>query len=261
MRICWFTTGRDFEAVRLFTDVIEAIDARVIEGAVAALFLNRERHESEPSDIIIARAEERSIPVETLSTKRFLSRRGLSLETGRDLFDAEVYSRIKKFDFDIIFLAGYMLILSPVLFNAFPVLNIHPSLPGAYKGKWEDVINRAIDDGKREFGAMIHMVEAVLDEGAPITFVRAALVGPAADDLYKRTAEGDKRARVTLFRMMREKEFEVETPLIIQTLSLLSKGIMEIRGASPFFKGKPALGGVDITAEVQGGRPRVHNGL
>ena len=45
-----------------------------------------------------------------------------------------------------------MLILSPVLFNAFPVLNIHPSLPGVYKGKWEDVINRTIDDGKREFG-------------------------------------------------------------------------------------------------------------
>jgi len=251
MRICWFTTGRDFEAVRLFTDVIEAIDARVIEGAVAALFLNRERHESEPSDIIIARAEERSIPVETLSTKRFLSRRGLSLETGRDLFDAEVYSRIKKFDFDIIFLAGYMLILSPTLFDAFPVLNIHPSLPGAYKGRWEDVINRTIDDGTREFGAMIHMVEAVLDEGAPITFVRAALVGPVADDLFRRTAEGDKGARGTLFRMIREKEFALETPLIIRTLSLLSKDVIEIRDKSILFKGKPARGGVDITAEVQ----------
>ena len=85
-----------------------------------------------------------------------------------------------------------MLILSPVLFDAFPVLNIHPSLPGAYKGKWEDVINQTIDDGKREFGAMIHMVEAVLDEGAPITFARAELSGPAADDLYRRAAEGDK---------------------------------------------------------------------
>jgi folate-dependent phosphoribosylglycinamide formyltransferase PurN len=251
MRICWFTTGRDNDAVTLFTDVIEAIDAKVIEGGVAAVFLNRERHESEPSDVIIARAEERSIPVETLSTKRFLSERGLSLEAGRDLFDAEVYSRIGKFDFDIIFLAGYMLILSPVLFSAFPVLNIHPSLPGAYKGKWEDVINRTIDDGKREFGAMVHMVEAVLDEGAPITFARAALAGQAADGLYGLAAEGDKRARAALFRMIREKEFALETPLIIRTLSLLSKGVIEIRDRSLFFEGKPALGGVDITAEVQ----------
>jgi phosphoribosylglycinamide formyltransferase-1 len=250
MRICWFTTGRDNAAVTLFRDVIGAIDSGAIDGALAALFLNRERGESEASDIIIARAEERSIPVETLSTKRFLSLRGLSLGAGRGLFDAEVYSRIKKFDFDIIFLAGYMLILSPVLFDAFPVLNLHPSLPGAYKGAWEDVINRTIDDGKREFGAMIHMVEAGLDEGAPITFVRADVSGPVADDLYRRTAEGDERARATLFRMIREKEFEIETPLIIRTLSLLSKGVIEIRGTSPFFKGKPAPGGVDITVEV-----------
>ena len=76
MRICWFTTGRDFEAVTLFTDVIGAIDSGAIEGSVAALFLNRERRESETSDIIIARAEERSIPVETLSTKRFLEAAG-----------------------------------------------------------------------------------------------------------------------------------------------------------------------------------------
>ncbi len=251
MRICWFTTGRDFEAVTLFTDVIGAIDSGAIEGSVAALFLNRERRESETSDIIIARAEERSIPVETLSTKRFLEQRGLGLGAGRGLFDAEVYSRIKKFDFDVIFLAGYMLILSPVLFDAFPVLNLHPSLPGAYKGRWEDVINHTIDDGKREFGAMVHMAEAGLDEGAPITFVRAVLSGPVADDLYRRTAEGDKGARAALFRMIREKEFGIETPLIIQTLSLLSKGVIEIRGTSVFFEGKPAQGGVDITAEVQ----------
>ncbi len=251
MRICWFTTGRDKEAVTLFTDVVEAIDEGVIEGVVACLFLNRERHESGPSDTIIARAEEKSIPVETLSTKRFLKQRALSLEAGRGLFDAEVYSLIKKFDFDIIFLAGYMLILSPALFDAFPVLNLHPSLPGAYKGKWEDVINLTIDDGRREFGAMIHLVEAVLDEGAAVTFARAELSGPVADDLYGRAAEGDEGARATLFRMIREKEFELETPLIIRTLSLLSKGVIEIRGKSPFFEGKPARGGVDVTAEVQ----------
>jgi phosphoribosylglycinamide formyltransferase-1 len=250
MRICWFTTGRDNAAVTLFTDVIGAIDAGAIEGAITVLFLNREKCESEASDIIIARAEERSIPVEALSTKRFLRGRGLSLGAGRGLFDAEVYSLIRKFDFDVIFLAGYMLILSPVLFDAFPVLNLHPSLPGAYKGTWEDVINQTIDDGKRACGAMVHMVEAGLDEGAPITFVRADVSGPAADDLYRRTAEGDERARAALFRMIREKEFEMETPLIIRTLSLLSKGVIEIRGKSAFFKGKPAPGGVDITAEV-----------
>ena len=251
MKICWFTTGRDKEAAALFADIVGAIDAGLIEGEVAAVFLNRERNESAHSDSIIARAEERSIPVETLSAKKFLAEARLSLEAGRNLFDAEVRSRVEKFDFDLIFLAGYMLILSPVLFEPFCVLNLHPSLPGAYKGKWEDVINMTIDDGKREFGAMIHIVEAVLDEGAPVAFVRAGLRGCEADDLYRRAAEGDRTARDALFRMMREKEFEAETPLIVQTLSLLSKGVMEIKEKRVLYEGKPHPGGVDVTAEVE----------
>jgi hypothetical protein len=98
---------------------------------------------------------------------------------------------------------------------------------------------------------MIHMVEAALDEGAPIAFVRAALEGPEADDHYRRAAGGDKRARAALFRMMREREFEAETPLIVQTLSLLSKGVMEIKDRKVFYKGKAVGGGVDVTAEVE----------
>ena len=251
MKICWFTTGRDNEAVTLFRDVLAAIDGGVIDGSISAVFLNKERHGSAPSDKIITQAEQRSIPVETLDSKRFLRERNLSLDTGRGLFDAEVYTRVKRFDFDLIFLAGYMLILSPVLFDALPVLNLHPSLPGGYKGKWEEVIDRTIDDGRRTFGAMVHVVEAVLDEGAPVAFVRVTLDGPEIDDLYRRAGEGDEKARVKLFSVIREKEFQVETPLIIQTLSLVSTGVIEIRDKKIFFKGKPVCGGIDITAEVQ----------
>ena len=189
--------------------------------------------------------------VETLGTKRFLKERNLRLGAGRGLFDAEVYHRIKRFDFDVVFLAGYMLILSPVLFEAFPVLNIHPSLPGAYKGTWEDVINQTIDDGARTFGAMVHMVEAILDEGAPVAYARASLEGPAHDDLYRRAQSGEAEARVRLFDVVREREFALETPLIVQTLSLLSKGSLEIRDRKVFFRGMPAPGGIDITAEVE----------
>ncbi|MGD0229933.1 MAG: formyltransferase family protein [Syntrophorhabdales bacterium] len=251
MRICWFTTGRDNEAFTLFRDVLAATDAGVIEGAVTSVFLNRESGESAHADAIITLAEARAIPVETLGTKKFLESRGLGLDAGRGLFDAEVYGRIRRFGFDVIFLAGYMLILSPVLFDAFPVLNIHPSLPGAYKGKWEDVINRTIDDGKRTFGAMTHMVEAVLDEGAPVAFVRVTLEGPEIEELYGRAKRGDEGARGKLFGIVRAREFEVETPLIIQTLALLSKGVLEIRKKRVFFKGKEVRGGMDITTEVE----------
>jgi folate-dependent phosphoribosylglycinamide formyltransferase PurN len=251
MRICWFTSGRDRDAYTLFKDVIEALDRGVIAGSIPVVFLNRDPREGEPSDMIIAYAAERSIPVETLSTKRFLTERNLRLDAGRGLFDAEVYGRLKRYAFDLIFLAGYMLILSPVLFDAFPVLNIHPSLPGAYKGTWEDVINQTIDDGARTFGAMVHLVEAALDEGAPVAYARVIAEGPLIDDLYRRARSGEAEARVRLFDLVREKEFEVETPLIVQTLSLLSRGAIQIRGRKVFSEGKAAPGGIDITAEVR----------
>ena len=250
MKICWFTTGKDKNAFILFRDVCEAIEDGVIDGSIALVFLNRDKHESEHSDMIMTHAEERSIPVVTVSTTKFLRDHNLSLSNGRGYFDAEVLDRIKQFDFDIVFLAGYMLIISPVIFTAYPVLNIHPSLPGEYKGRWDEVINRAIDDRRRSFGAMIHLVEEVLNEGPPVAFARIAPKEREIRDLYRQAQAGDRPARVRLFNAIRAREFEVERPLIIQSLSLVSKGVIQIKDGAVYYKGKQAKGGVDVTAEV-----------
>jgi len=250
MRICWFTTGRDREALTLLKEVSDAINNRVIRGEISLLFMNRERNESPISDEIIAFVEERSIPIELISSRKFLSERGLALSEGRHLFDAEVKSRIEKYSFDIIFLAGYMLILSHVLFEPFVVLNLHPSLPSAYKGKWEDVIRMTIEDGERIFGAMIHMVEAALDEGAPITYAKLVLQGKNIDRLYKDASDGHNIAKDTLFNMMREQEFSIETPLIVKTLSLLSTGEIRIVDKRVHYMERYIKGGIDITGEI-----------
>lgn len=252
MKLCWFTTGRDREAFTLLEEVVDAIEGGVIEGSIAAVFMNRERGESAPSDEIIAYVEKKGLPLVNFSSKRFLAERKLSLAEGRELFDREVKQRIAPFDFDAIFLAGYMLILSRVLHESYPVLNLHPSLPGAYKGKWEDVIRDTIKDGERSFGAMVHMAEAVLDEGAPVAYVKLSLEGPEIDELYRRSSAGDRAAEDQLFALMREREFAAETPLIVKTLALLSKGSIRIDGSRVLFGGKPVEGGVDITSEVLG---------
>jgi phosphoribosylglycinamide formyltransferase-1 len=250
MKICWFTTGKDKDTFTLFHDALDAIDDGLIRGSIALVFLNREKRESEYSDMIMTHAEKRSIPVVTLSTTRFLRDHNLSLSTGRGYFDAEVLERIKRYDFDIVFLAGYMLIVSPVIFTAFPVFNIHPSLPGEYKGRWDEVINKAIDDRKRSFGAMIHLVEEVLNEGPPVAYARIAPREQEIRELFRQARSGDAPARIRLFNAVRAREFAVERPLIIQTLSLMSKGTIKIRDGAVFYKDRRAPGGVDITAEV-----------
>jgi hypothetical protein len=101
MRICWFTTGRDKEAFILLKDVIDAIERREIQGEISVVFMNREKHESDMSDEIIDFVERKGIPVELLSSKRFLEERCLKINEGRILFDAQVKTKIEKYNFDI----------------------------------------------------------------------------------------------------------------------------------------------------------------
>jgi len=252
MKICWFTTGRDREAFTLLRDVYTAMTSKEIDGHISVLFLNREKGESAPSDEIISFAEEKGIPVEYVSSKKFFEQKGLTIHEGRVSYDQEVKKKIERHGFDIIFLAGYMLIISPVLFEPYPVLNLHPSLPHAYKGKWEDVIRKTIDDGVKTCGAMIHMVDAALDEGTPVTYVKIVLEGGQFDELYKNAYRGDSTSKDALFRIMRQIEFSLETPLIIKTLSMLSRGAIRIKDKNVYYEGRIVTDGIDITREVCG---------
>ena len=104
----------------------------------------------------------------------------------RDAFDNELISIIDKLDVELIILAGYMRILSPVFINHFSgkILNIHPSLLPKYPGL--NTHQRAIDAGDKEHGATVHFVTEKLDEG-PI--ISQETVQVATTDTEKSLAE------------------------------------------------------------------------
>ena len=87
----------------------------------------------------------------------------------RDAFDNELISIINKLDVELIILAGYMRILSPLFINHFSgkILNIHPSLLPKYPGL--NTHQRAIDARDKEHGATVHFVTEQLDEGPIIS--------------------------------------------------------------------------------------------
>ena len=87
----------------------------------------------------------------------------------RDAFDNELISIIDKLDIELIILAGYMRILSPLFINHFSgkILNIHPSLLPKYPGL--NTHQRAIDARDKEHGATVHFVTEQLDEGPIIS--------------------------------------------------------------------------------------------
>ena len=104
----------------------------------------------------------------------------------RYAFDNELISVINKLDVELIILAGYMRILSPVFINHFSgkILNIHPSLLPKYPGL--NTHQRAIDAGDKEHGATVHFVTEKLDEG-PI--ISQETVQVATTDTEKSLAE------------------------------------------------------------------------
>jgi phosphoribosylglycinamide formyltransferase-1 len=84
----------------------------------------------------------------------------------REDYDAEVVEVLREHDVDLVCLAGFMRLLSPVFVRAFPgrILNIHPALLPAFPGL--DAQKQAVEHGVKVSGATVHLVDEGLDSGA-----------------------------------------------------------------------------------------------
>ncbi|HET7213171.1 MAG TPA: phosphoribosylglycinamide formyltransferase [Terriglobia bacterium] len=97
----------------------------------------------------------------------------------RDAYDGKVVAALKEAQVDLVCLAGFMRILSPVFIRAFPgrILNIHPALLPAFPGL--DAQKQALDYGVKFTGCTVHIVDEGMDTG-PI--VLQAVVPVLNDD-------------------------------------------------------------------------------
>lgn len=101
-------------------------------------------------------AREAGIETFSLSHKSFAS---------REAFDAALVEQLNQARVDLVVLAGFMRILTPVFTNAFAgrLINIHPSLLPSYPGL--DTHERALADGVKLAGCTVHFVTSELDSG------------------------------------------------------------------------------------------------
>jgi phosphoribosylglycinamide formyltransferase-1 len=95
--------------------------------------------------------------------------------SSREAFDAAVVDCLRAHGVDLVCLAGFMRIVSPVLVRAFPrrILNVHPSLLPAFAGLHAQ--RQALEHGVKVTGATVHLVDEELDHG-PIVLQRAVPV-------------------------------------------------------------------------------------
>ena len=123
----------------------------------------------------------------------------------REAFDAEVAEILKAHGVELVCLAGYMRLLSPVLLRAFPgrILNVHPALLPAFPGVKAQ--RQALEHGVKVSGATVHLVDESLDAG-PIVAQEAVpvLASDTEETLAARILAAEHRIYPRAVRAMLE---------------------------------------------------------
>ena len=123
----------------------------------------------------------------------------------REDFDAELVRVLRDHGVELVCLAGFMRLLSPVFIRAFPgrVLNVHPALLPAFPGL--DAQRQAFEHGVKVSGATVHLVDEGLDSG-PIVTQEAVPVrsDDTAESLSARILEAEHRIYPRAVRLLLE---------------------------------------------------------
>jgi len=126
-------------------------------------------------------------------------------------YEEELIGLLKGAGVELVVLAGYMRILSPLFVKEFKnqIINIHPSLLPAFKGL--DAQKQAVDYGVKYSGCTVHFVDQGMDTG-PI--IKQAVVevkeNDSADDLAARILKEEHRIYPEAVRLIAEGRVKIE---------------------------------------------------
>lgn len=254
LRIAWLTTGRGPGSFGALEHVLGAIE-RGLPVEIAVVFLNRDRGEAGLTDDMIAMAERRGVPVETLSSVRFRKARGgkigkpgQPLQPWRSEYDHEVAAKLGGYTFDLGLMFGYMLIATEPLYSAYRFINDHPALPDGPIGTYQEVIVELMRTQPLESGCMMNLVTGDVDRGPAVSFCRYpirdelneaawdALAGAAID-----AASMEEAMANPLYSDIRARGVARERPFLVETLRAVAAGRLAVPPGEP----------VDLTEVVE----------
>ena len=186
--------------------LIDASRERDFPGQIVAVGCNR------PGAFALERAAQANVESFVVDHTRYDS---------REEFDAALMAEIRRWNPDVIVLAGFMRILTTDFVRAFRgiMLNIHPSLLPKYTGL--NTHARALEAGDTLHGVSIHFVTEELD-GGPV--IAQAEVEVAPDDTPESLAE-----------KVREKE-HILYPIVVRWFC---EGRIQLHDDQVLFDGEP----------------------
>ena len=163
-----------------------------------------------PEVYALERAKKHGIPAAVIRHNEYKTRQN---------FDQRLVEVLKGHDVELVVLAGFMRIITPILLRSFPmrVMNIHPALLPAFPGT--HVWQAEVDYGVKFAGCTVHFV----DEGTDTGPIIIQAVVPVYDD---DTADS-LNARI----------LKQEHKVYSQAIQLYAEGRLEIQGHRVLAKG------------------------
>ncbi len=259
LRLGWLSTGRGPGSRGLLAAAHKAIADGGLNASIDYVLCTRARGEAEGSDMFLDQAESYGLTVVSLSIRDYRQHRAND-PAWRDRYNADLLSAIQHRPVDALVFAGLMLIVSEDIVNAYPVLNLHPALPGGPVGAWQDVIWELIRQNATETGVMVQLSTAEVDKGPVIAWCRFPISGPEFATLWKevegqsvdilRREYGEDHP---LFAKIRQEGLRREALTLVEALRQVADGNVTI-GDDRVVRnkeGQPLENGLDITNEIE----------
>ena len=150
-----------------FQSIIDHISLGVLKNARIGVLIS-----NNADAYALKRAEQAGIDpvyIEGIQGKKFPS--GEAREKEREIFDKKVVSVLKQHSADLVVLAGFMQVLTPLFVDEYQwrIMNIHPAKnmeKYSGRGMYGDRVHEAVlKAGEKESGCTIHYVDKGVDTG------------------------------------------------------------------------------------------------
>jgi phosphoribosylglycinamide formyltransferase-1 len=132
--------------------LIDAVAKKEIQGKICCVISNKK------NSLGLVRAKNANIPAFVVESDKF---------DNREKFDSALLETLNRYKPNLVVLAGFMRILSPIFVEVFKgkLINIHPSLLPKYPGL--STHKKVIQNQDKRHGVTVHFVDESLD-GGPI---------------------------------------------------------------------------------------------
>lgn len=178
-----------------FQSIIDQIEKGNLDASIKVVISNN------PDAYALERAKKHNIPAVVIDHNNFQD---------RDEFDQKMIDILNSYSVELVIMAGFMRILTPLFIKAFPmrIMNIHPALLPSFQGIHAQ--ERAFDYGVKFSGCSVHLADEGVDTG-PIIIqsVVPVYIDDTAETLQQRILKEEHRIFPQAIQFYAEDKLEI----------------------------------------------------